>query len=225
MTSAPRLKRLMPERGALSSARTTALVEHFCGTIPDINFHKFKELIESGRPQTSLFPVPRKAFPDNGNDCYHRSVRRKITIQQIRAVCEEMLQQTDAPSVRSVMAQLRLRHGACGRTERVAEVLRGLIEKREARRQVPESSDVVSLRQQLFEAEQRAVRAEELERRHQDFWAERYQEKIEELQSRVGTPISAGVSSEQYLRLYRQAAELARRLAQYEQMGSVLELG
>jgi hypothetical protein len=152
-------------------------------------------------------------------------VHRKITIQQIREVCEEMLQQTDAPSVRSVMAQLSLRHGACGRTERVAEVLRGLIKKREPRHQVSENSDLASLRQQLFEAEQRAARAEELERRHQDFWAARYQEKIEELQFRVAAPNSTGVSSEQYLRLYRQATELARRLAQYEQMGSVLELG
>lgn len=136
-----------------------------------------------------------------------------------------MLQQTDAPSVRSVMAHLRLRHGACGRTERVAKVLRGLIEKREPRRQVSENSDLASLRQQLFEAEQRAARAEELERRHQDFWAARYQEKIEELQFRVAAPNSTGVSSEQYLRLYRQAAELARRLAQYEQVGAVSELG
>ena len=149
-------------------------------------------------------------------------MRRMITTEQIREARNELLQQSDSPSVRSVMALLRQRHGACGRTERVAEILRGLTEKQERPRPINESSDLASLRQQLFEAEQRAARAEELERRHQDFWAARYQEKLAELQYRVAAPNSTGVSSEQYLRLYRRAVELAGRLARYEEVGPLL---
>jgi hypothetical protein len=159
-------------------------------------------------------------------------VYRRLTTGQIRNVCEEMLLQSDNPSVRRVMTELRQRHGACGSTERVAEILRGMIEQRGPRRSPVESPDLALLRQQLLEAKQqvaaanqRAQRAEEIERSHQDFWAARYQEKLEELQYRVAVPNSAGVSSEQYLRLYRRAMELASRLEKYEEVGPLLAPG
>jgi hypothetical protein len=152
-------------------------------------------------------------------------MHRKLTTDQVREVCEEMLLQTETPSVRTVMAELRQRYGACGRTERVASVLRSLTEKRELRSRVSESSDLASLRQKLLDAEERAARAEYRELRHQDLWARRYQEKVAELQHRVATSKSTGVSSEQYLRLYRRAVELAGRLARYEPVEHVLEPG
>lgn len=145
-------------------------------------------------------------------------MHRKLTADQIRDVCKGMLLRSNHPSVNSVVAELRQRYGASGRRERVAEILRGLIGQQEPRQYAVESSDLASLRQQLFEAQQRAARAEELERRHQDFWAARYQEKLAELQYRVVAPSSTGVSSEQYLRLYQRAAELASRLARYEEV-------
>ena len=157
---------------------------------------------------------------------------RRLTTEQIRNVCGEMLLQSDNASVRSVMAELHQRHGASGSTARVAEILRGLLKQRGPRPSLAESSELTSLRQQLAEARQqvaaanqRAERAEEIERSHQDFWAARYQEKLGELQLRIAAPNSAGVSSEQYLRLYRRAMELAGRLEKYEEVGPLLGPG
>jgi hypothetical protein len=89
-------------------------------------------------------------------------------------------------------------------------------------RRPAENVDVMVLRRELAEAERRAARAEELERRHQDFWAARYQEKVEELQGAMSLRNPPGVSSEQYLRLYQRAAELARRLSRYEEVEPLL---
>ena len=147
-------------------------------------------------------------------------MHRKLTTEQIRRVCDEMLSQSQGASVASVMTRLRERHGASGRTARVAGILSEVL--REFRSRLDENSDVTVLRRELAEAERRAARAEELERRHQDFWAERYREKVEELQVALGARKPTGVSSEQYLRLYQRAAELARRLSRYEEVEPLL---
>jgi hypothetical protein len=147
-------------------------------------------------------------------------MHRKLTTEQIREVCTEMLSRAEGASVSSVMIRLRERHGACGRTARVAKILSEALS--ELQRRPAENVDVVVLRRELAEAERRAARAEELERRHQDFWAARYQEKVEELQGAMSLRNPPGVSSEQYLRLYQRAAELARRLSRYEEVEPLL---
>lgn len=149
-------------------------------------------------------------------------MHRKLTSEQIRDVCVELASNSAQPTVRAVMGELRARYGASGRTARVAEILRGVGKPAPSPVHVTESSDVASLRYELLRAEQRASRAEEIERRHQDFWAARYQEKVQELEERVVQPQTAGVSSEQYLRVYRRLAELAERLALYEAVGPLL---
>jgi hypothetical protein len=70
----------------------------------------------------------------------------------------------------------------------------------------------------LLAAEGRAALSEERERQHQDLWASRYADKVLELerQQTRTTARAAGVTHEQYLRVYQRAADLARRLAKYE---------
>jgi hypothetical protein len=118
------------------------------------------------------------------------------------------------------MQALRSQFGGCGRTERICRILKRL----ESQRQRPDASlaagsrELETLRERVRAAEARAALSEERERQHQDLWANRYAEKIAELerqQSRA-TSRAAGVSHEQYLRVYQRAAELARRLAKYE---------
>ena len=146
-------------------------------------------------------------------------MNRKLAPEQIEATCRDMLAGRRRVTVRAVMAELRCRHQACGRTERVSEILRRV----EARRALdppndPPSADVAALLDRLQAAEARAARAEELERHHQDFWAMRYAEKADELERRYAAALQArpAITTDQYLRLQQRAAELARRLAQYE---------
>lgn len=150
-------------------------------------------------------------------------MHRKLTVKQIRDVCVELLEQDEAASIRDVRTRLKHLYDASGRTKRVAGILRSIRDQQRRQQPVDEMTDLATLRRQLIEAEERAARAEEMERRHQDFWAARYQEKVEELEARMAAQVAvSGVSPEQYLRLYQRAMELARRLAQYEEVGPLL---
>jgi hypothetical protein len=149
-------------------------------------------------------------------------MHQKLTAAQIEGVCLEAHRTAPNPPVRQVLAALRHRFGCCGRTERVGEILRRVIEANP--RPLPSANiELDSLQQQLAAAEARAKRAEDLERHHQDFWAGRYQAKVTELANRTGQPVSAVIPFDDHLKLYRKAAELARRLARYEDVGSLLE--
>lgn len=146
-------------------------------------------------------------------------MNRKLTPEQIEATCRALLSSRRRVTIRTVMAQLRERHGATGRTERVSAILRRI----EGRRDFdpshdPPSADTAALLERLLAAEARAARSEELERRHQDFWAQRYAEKVDELERRytAAVQVRPAITTDQYLRLQRRAAELAGRLAQYE---------
>jgi len=149
-------------------------------------------------------------------------MHRKLTSEQIRATCKEMLTRSRSVTVREVMARLRTEYGAGGRTERVSRILQSVLKEWQPEAAVVEDADTAVLRRQLSDALTRAARAEELERRHQDFWAARYDERMAELERQVPPPSASGVSSEQYLRLYRRAAELWNRLARYEEVGALL---
>jgi hypothetical protein len=149
-------------------------------------------------------------------------MNRKLTSEQIEATCRQLLSGRRPVTVRTVMAELRRRNGSAGRTERVSGILRRLqtAPEIESTGNAP-AADVVALRERLEAAEARAARSEEMERRHQDYWAKRYAEKADELERRYAAAIKArpAITTDQYLRLQQRIADLARRLSQYEPVG------
>lgn len=145
-------------------------------------------------------------------------MNRKLTPEQIEGTCRHLLNQRGRVTVRAVMAELRRRHGACGRTERVSEIMGQLQIDRVSQPVSDQPADTPALLERLRAAEVRAERSEEIERRHQEFWARRYAEKADELERRYRAAINArpSITVDQYLRLQQRVADLARRLAQYE---------
>jgi hypothetical protein len=143
-------------------------------------------------------------------------------LAQIEEVCSALLRVRRKVGVRDVTSRLRELYGFKGRTQRVGIVLKRLKEEKiplpfpSAEQAGPEVLEC--LRKQLREAEERAARAEDRERRHQDFWAERYAEKVQELERRfeVLARDAPTVTADQYLRVSQRVVELERRLAQYE---------
>lgn len=144
-------------------------------------------------------------------------MNRKLTLDQIEVVCRDLLRSIRRVTVRAVMIELHRRYGAAGRTERVSEILRRL-EASGTFNPPREPADTAALLQRLEVAEARAARSEEMERRHQEYWAKRYAEKADELERRYAAGMKArpAITTDQYLRLQQRAAELARRLSQYE---------
>jgi len=153
-------------------------------------------------------------------------VPKQLTQTQIELACRELLASRRRVGVRDVMHELQRRHGVSGRTQRVGAVLKDLqsapIGPVEAST-MSLQSETRELQEQLKLAQQRALRAEELERRHQDYWAARYDERAQELELKYAESARSmsRVTSEQYLRLYQRAVELARRLARYETVDPV----
>ena len=142
-----------------------------------------------------------------------------LSEQQIEITLRELLRRSRRVTVRDAMQALRERFGGCGRTERICRILRRLESQLLISAEELEIlQELETLRERVRQAEARAALSEERERQHQDLWAARYAEKVAELeqqQVRPG-PRSTGVPPEQYLRVYQRAAELARRLARYE---------
>lgn len=152
-------------------------------------------------------------------------MNRKLTTDQILQTCQEL----SNPSVRTVMQRLSHKYGVRGRTDRIRTLLNTL--KQQAAPPLPStpvaepervSLENAQLREQLAQALERASRAEDLERRHQDYFAARYAEQLEALKNRLSARDTTEVTSEQYLRLYQRAHELATRLAKYEDVGPLL---
>jgi hypothetical protein len=145
---------------------------------------------------------------------------RGLSDAQIERVTRQLLSEQHRVTVREVMRVLRLRFGGCGRTERICRILRQLeSEERKPSASVSvESAELETLREQLRVAQARAALSEERERLHQDLWASRYAEKVAELEKPAprGPVPSLGITHDQYLRVCQRAADLARRLAQYE---------
>jgi hypothetical protein len=145
---------------------------------------------------------------------------RGLTDLQIEQSIRELLTRKRRVTVRDVMTLLRMKFGASGRTERICQMLKRLEHEGEATR-VAQTADAMAfeaLNQRVRTAEARASLSEERERHHQDLWAARYAEKVAQIdrQQVRATKVIGGVTHEQYLRLYQRAAELARRLAKYE---------
>jgi hypothetical protein len=143
---------------------------------------------------------------------------RRLSDQQIEEMCRALLKKQRRVSAREVAAHLQAAFGARGRWERVTAIKRRV--EAECPLPLPETSseERSSLQQRLRIAEERAQRAEEREVQHQDYWATRYAEKLEELGRMHATQMQVATrsASERYLRVYQWAASLAERLSRYE---------
>ena len=144
-------------------------------------------------------------------------MHRKITDHVLQALCQELLLSRRVVTVRELREELRARYGAAGRTDRIARFLRAAAAQ-PLQPAAREAADVEQLRRERDQAIARAVRSEELERTHQDYWARRFEERRVELERQFAGKLRerARGSGEQYLALYQRAADLEKRLAQYE---------
>lgn len=103
-------------------------------------------------------------------------MNERLSLGQIRVVCQEMLRSEKRVTGREIRRELRRRFGAAGKTERVFRVWREECVRWE-RAHAPPPSDVEALAQRLAEAEARATAlqaraelAEYREQAHQDRW-------------------------------------------------------
>jgi hypothetical protein len=145
---------------------------------------------------------------------------RGLSDAQIERTTRELLVQRHRVTVRDVMQALRARFGGCGRTERICRILKRL-ESQDRPSVVSasiQSQELEALHERVRAAEARAALSEERERQHQDLWASRYAEKVAALEKKQlnATRRAPGITHDQYLRVHQRAAELARRLAKYE---------
>ena len=149
----------------------------------------------------------------------------RLSNEQIERACRDLLGSQRRVGVRDVTRRLRAEFGSVGRTERVAELLSRLQEECAVPNSMPSSDELLKLRAQLStaevraeQAEARAALAEERELKHQSYWAGRYGARMDELELLHSAQLRAAgkLASERYLRLYQKAAQLAERLARYE---------
>lgn len=150
-------------------------------------------------------------------------MHQKLSSGDIEATCGELLQTHRRVTVRMVTGELRRRHNACGKSARVARILRDLAE----RAAVPSyegsaEEEVDRLRRELAQASERAEKAEsrallseERERAHQDHWARRYAEKVDELDRQRAALVRAHEQAiaDAQMRLRQQVAWLERENA------------
>lgn len=153
-------------------------------------------------------------------------MKRRLASDLIAGACRELLQRQRRVGVRDVTGHLFEQYGIKGKTERIAAILKeqeaAALPSPSGSKAAPEVEALLerarSAEERAGQAELRALRAEELERNHQDFWAARYAERVEELERRyaeLARPTS-GVSADQYLKVCQMNAELTRRLELYE---------
>jgi hypothetical protein len=124
-------------------------------------------------------------------------MNRKLLDGQIRSVYEELVGQGGSISGRELRAALTRRFGSGGKKDRIYALWRSWGD-REGRAGGSRSADLAALEVSLadarreiglletalFEAEQRALRAEERERIHQDHWAQEIDRLRQEVQQR-----------------------------------------
>jgi hypothetical protein len=129
-------------------------------------------------------------------------MRTGLTEGQIKHACRELLEQRRHVTVRDVQTALRDQHGAVGRSARIAATLKAIkaetpvaakpsepirpIPPDEATRRVlaAEKAAQRALAAQ-HAAESRATLAEQREVSHQDYWADRAAEKMDEVRQAV----------------------------------------
>ena len=121
-------------------------------------------------------------------------VNQKLTDDQLARACLDLLSKQPSLSCRRLRILLRENLGCACRTDRVYTVWRSIrseIESRYSGAAEPSTLDlelirareqIATLETALFDAENRAVRAEERERAHQDRWAAEIHELRQQLQ-------------------------------------------
>jgi hypothetical protein len=110
-------------------------------------------------------------------------VNQKLSNAQITSVCRELLTSHPGVTGSALRIELRRRFGSAGKKDRVYALWRSLRSEPIAGHEVPPDQaeleaqlnearrQIAQLETALFDAEQRAARAEERERIHQDRWA------------------------------------------------------
>ena len=152
---------------------------------------------------------------------------QKLSDTVIAQTCRDLLQTHRRVTVRRVSEELRRRHQASGKNARVARILR----EQSERIAVPSYGgtpdiEIARLQAALREAERglaatikRAELAELRERSHQDLWADRFAERMEENERRLAEAIKRceREAAAQQLRLHQRIAELERENARLAQ--------
>jgi hypothetical protein len=147
-------------------------------------------------------------------------MRRVLTDHDIE-FCIEKLSQTGEGSftARQLRAELRRRFGHCGNSVRVHGMLKAARPKARPRTSGTEHSLEEMLEAARAEAthwKQRAELASERERIHQDKWANEIHQLRETVRQLKHAAPSAGLMSDEYLKLYRDRARLADKVAELE---------
>ena len=148
---------------------------------------------------------------------------QKLSDTVIARTCRELLQAHRRVTVRRVSEELRRRHQASGKNARVARILReqSACVATPSYEGTPEA-EIARLQAALREAERqraeaitRAGLSEERERAHQDLWADRFAERMQENERRLAEAIKRceREAAAQQLRLYQRIAELERENA------------
>jgi hypothetical protein len=154
-------------------------------------------------------------------------VYQKLSDTVIAHTCRELLQAHRRVTVRRVSEELRRRHQASGKNARVARILR----EESARMAIPSyegnpEAEIARLQAALRESERqrseaiaRAGLSEERERSHQDLWADRFAERMQENDRRLAEAIKRceREAAAQLLRLHQRIAELERENARLAQ--------
>ena len=155
---------------------------------------------------------------------------QKLSDAVIAETCRELLQAQRRVTVRRVSEELRRRHQASGKNARVARILREQSDHMAAPSyEGTPDAEIARLQAALREAERqraeaitRAEISEKRERSHQDLWARRFAERMDEYDRRMTAAIKRHEreSAEQRLRLHQRIAELERENARLVQKSS-----
>lgn len=152
---------------------------------------------------------------------------QKLSDALIAETCRELLQVQRRVTVRQVSEELRRRHQASGKNARVTRILR----EQSEHTAVPSyegtpDAEIARLQAALREAERqraaaiaRAEISEKRERSHQDLWARRFAERMDENDRQLAAAIKRHEqeASVMHLRLYQRIAELERENARLAQ--------
>lgn len=155
---------------------------------------------------------------------------QKLSDAVITETCRELLQVQRRVTVRRVSEELRRRHQASGKNARVARILREQSEHMAATSyEGTPNAEIARLQAVLRETERqrdeaiaRAELSEQRERSHQDLWARRFAERMDEYDRRMTVAIKhhEREASVKHLQLRQQIAELERENARLVQKSS-----
>lgn len=152
----------------------------------------------------------------------------------IESTCRELLQARRRVTLREVTEELRGRYQACGKNARVARILRKVTESMGAPSyEGTAEGEILRLQDSLRATEQRereavarAELSEQRERSHQDLWARRIAERMDENDRRLAAALKQHEreASVKHLQLHQRIAELERENARLAQGRAGMEV-